>query len=375
MTTPPIVNVQVRKSSVATELYITARPQAPADAPAQAAELLGPVADVLRQHRAHILHERLFADAAAFGALLEAREKTLAPFAGGVAPTSLQVPPNSTGPVSGIQIHALADAEAPRILSFENRPAARLAQMPGGTSFLAAANLQADAGLPAPQQAQAMLQKAMDLLAQAGGSIHDIARTWMWLRNILDWYDPFNRVRNELFKKLGLLKEGGAGRMPASTGIGVGPLGQGACAMDFCAPDRQPAPTVPPGQRQPGCRQQVQLRVFPRRRRRHPRWRHSLHLRHRRHRRLRPDHPHRRHLGADRRHRRQRPGRPAQRLLRACRHRRGHRLLQNAGSRAGVPARMGIDPCGAVHHRGGGCVQAQFAVRDRADGDARLAAT
>ena len=53
MTTPPIVNVQVRKSSVATELYITARPQAPANAPAQAAELLGPVADVLRQHRAH----------------------------------------------------------------------------------------------------------------------------------------------------------------------------------------------------------------------------------------------------------------------------------------------------------------------------------
>jgi enamine deaminase RidA (YjgF/YER057c/UK114 family) len=73
---------------------------------------------------------------------------------------------------------------------------------------------------------------AESLLAQAGGTLADIARTWIWMDDILSWYDRMNQERTRLFTERGLL--GAAGGMPASTGIGVSPSA-GRVAMDFFA--------------------------------------------------------------------------------------------------------------------------------------------
>ncbi len=237
----PVVDVQERKSGGVTELYITARPQEQAEVQAQAAALLNSVAGVLRQHSAHILQERIFAAPAAMEALSKARAKSFADVANGVEPTWLAVPPNSVGPISGVQVHALAGRGKPEVLSVAGRPSGRLVSM-GAWSYLIGCNLQADASDAPAGQARAMLDKAEALLSEAGGTLANVSRTWMWLGNILDWYDDFNRVRNELFKARGLLREGGAGTLPASTGIGIGPWGQRCCTMDFCAVlgDRKP---------------------------------------------------------------------------------------------------------------------------------------
>ena len=53
----------------------------------------------------------------------------------------------------------------------------------------------------------------------------------MWLGDILAWYDEFNAVRNQFFTERGLMGTGNY-RLPASTGIGVGPLDGGAMAAD-----------------------------------------------------------------------------------------------------------------------------------------------
>jgi enamine deaminase RidA (YjgF/YER057c/UK114 family) len=85
------------------------------------------------------------------------------------------------------------------------------------------------------EDAAATLQAAEELLAREGLSFRDVARTWFYLRDILDWYGPFNSVRNAAFLRMGLMGPGGDGMIPASTGIeGRNPRG-GWCTLDLLA--------------------------------------------------------------------------------------------------------------------------------------------
>jgi enamine deaminase RidA (YjgF/YER057c/UK114 family) len=62
-----------------------------------------------------------------------------------------------------------------------------------------------------------------------------VPRTWMWLADILSWYDDFNAVRNRFFTERGLITNSGHNKMPASTGIGIGPNSSAVCGMDLNA--------------------------------------------------------------------------------------------------------------------------------------------
>lgn len=57
----------------------------------------------------------------------------------------------------------------------------------------------------------------LETALQAGGlSFSDVVRTWLYLDKILEWYDGFNRVRDEFFRSRNIY----GGLVPASTGIG-----------------------------------------------------------------------------------------------------------------------------------------------------------
>jgi enamine deaminase RidA (YjgF/YER057c/UK114 family) len=80
-----------------------------------------------------------------------------------------------------------------------------------------------------------MLNKALAGLKEVGCDFLSVARTWMWLGDILSWYGEFNHERNEFFSENGLLSRTEQPRFPASTGIGVKPAGRAGCAMDLVA--------------------------------------------------------------------------------------------------------------------------------------------
>ncbi len=80
-----------------------------------------------------------------------------------------------------------------------------------------------------------MLEKAEAALIKFGADFLSVPRTWMWLKDILSWYDEFNQVRNEFFTERGLIGAGTRQSMPASTGIGLGPADGGDCSMDLMA--------------------------------------------------------------------------------------------------------------------------------------------
>jgi enamine deaminase RidA (YjgF/YER057c/UK114 family) len=89
---------------------------------------------------------------------------------------------------------------------------------------------------PGPaEEAAATIAAGEQALAREGFSFRDVARTWFYLRDILDWYDSFNAARNAAFRRMGLTAPGGDGAIPASTGI-EGRNARGSwCALDLIA--------------------------------------------------------------------------------------------------------------------------------------------
>ncbi|VGO15863.1 Chorismatase [Pontiella desulfatans] len=75
-----------------------------------------------------------------------------------------------------------------------------------------------DLTLGREEQARAVFEKMENLLKQADMVFTDIARTWIYLNNLLEWYDEFNVVRTQFFKERGTFEK----MVPASTGIGAG---------------------------------------------------------------------------------------------------------------------------------------------------------
>ncbi len=75
-----------------------------------------------------------------------------------------------------------------------------------------------DLSLPREKQAYAVFEKMERLLRQAGMEFTDVARTWIYLSGLLQWYDEFNAVRTRFFKERGVFEN----MVPASTGIGAG---------------------------------------------------------------------------------------------------------------------------------------------------------
>jgi enamine deaminase RidA (YjgF/YER057c/UK114 family) len=80
-----------------------------------------------------------------------------------------------------------------------------------------------DLSLSREEQARAVFEKMESLLLQADMKFTDIIRTWIYLNDLLEWYDEFNAVRTRFFKERNVFNH----IVPASTGIGAGtPFGE-----------------------------------------------------------------------------------------------------------------------------------------------------
>ena len=80
-------------------------------------------------------------------------------------------------------------------------------------------------------QTRAVFERIEDALATEGMVFTDVARTWIYLDQLLEWYDPFNVVRTQFFEERGVFDH----MVPASTGIGAGNPAGAACLIDVYA--------------------------------------------------------------------------------------------------------------------------------------------
>jgi len=217
-------------------------------------EIYRQLAQSLSEHRMEIVHERVFGSLGFHPTFLDVRRRVLGDT--GQPITYVQGRPCWGEGFAGIQVQAVRPAQpVGGVWTIQDHgiPCGR-AWKRNEATFLLLQNLhgigrRAGAKENRARQAGRMLKRANELLVAQGATYHDVARTWIYLDGILDWYDEFNRVRNLKYAQFGLLSapashEGGRPLPPpASTGIeGANPLGA-HCVMDLLAV------TGPPGVR------------------------------------------------------------------------------------------------------------------------------
>jgi enamine deaminase RidA (YjgF/YER057c/UK114 family) len=190
-----------------------------------------------------LVQERVFCDLRVAPAVAVGRDRALrrAGASWPVPPTFVEGSPVGRVGISGIHVLAvrgearplaegdvvygsLAETDTVRVLGLSDvgrRAAGRLAAGPA-------------------EDAGAAIDAAEQLLAREGFSFRDVARTWFYLRDILDWYGPFNAVRNTAFRRMGLMGSNGNSRIPASTGIEGRNARGGWCTLDLLALQAQP---------------------------------------------------------------------------------------------------------------------------------------
>jgi len=230
------VNLDTRRveSEWATEIYISAAPAKSAPLQQQLCEIFSRIADIIRSEKAHILQERIFATQGVMEIVRQIRSNQYGDIDDGVPPSLLVGREGLFGPISGAQVHAVNAGGAPEVVSLDGKACGRILHLKDRT-YLTLSGISALQFQNAKEQARAILEKSESALKQFAANIFSVARTWMWLGDILSWYDDFNRVRNEFFAQRGAIGKGSTQAMPASTGIGLTPANGGKCAMDLIA--------------------------------------------------------------------------------------------------------------------------------------------
>ncbi|HEX42261.1 MAG TPA: hypothetical protein ENN81_09410 [Phycisphaerales bacterium] len=230
------VDVQTRhvESAGAAELFISAVPTAADDLTTTARELFESVRDQLNARSARIVQEWIIAPAASMAELSRVRGEIYGDLDDGVPPSLLCCRPGRTGALAAVAVHAIACDSHIQAIEVAGAPRGRIVR----TTRLAYVTVSGVSMSSAPgreAQARAMLTEAEKALGTLGGDFLSVPRTWMWLGDILAWYDAFNSVRNSFFTERGILRPDGSAFMPASTGIGLGPADSAGCSMDLVA--------------------------------------------------------------------------------------------------------------------------------------------
>lgn len=236
------IDVRQCRSDKALELYVSAIPDPNRTLGDQAADVFAAIEDVVHAHGARICRERVFAAPGQQPVVEHARAAAYSRL-DALAPPDWLLAGTSDGGAGGVQVHAVRGPRAWRplhngtgVLGWAFELDDRRWAVTGGLAHPLAGD--------GPAQARAVFEKAADILAQADMDLTCVARTWIFMDDILTWYAPFNHERNRLFVERGLLAKGdptgGANGknvwlVPASTGMGVSPARGGKVALEVFA--------------------------------------------------------------------------------------------------------------------------------------------
>ena len=249
---PGLQVVRAQRGSII-EFYLTAVPPAGAGDPMTAARnVYDSAASFLAEHEACIFHEKLYAPAPLRGPLEKERISAFQRHGlqANDAWTLIGGRPWEAGRVGGVQIHAIT-GEPMRMSDVQLLPSdsgsAQDRRVDGGKVLEAAGaryvHLSSVTGhdergrLPDGGEAQArqMFENARALLEANGSHVSHIARTWIYLPHILQWYREFNAARTASFERFGIFDESWPGVLPASTGIQGAGATSVQCLMDVVA--------------------------------------------------------------------------------------------------------------------------------------------
>ncbi|MBN1695252.1 hypothetical protein JW879_07630 [candidate division WOR-3 bacterium] len=205
------------------------------------------ISEILKDAGAQIVHERIFGNIDINKKLVESRNKTIRqkfPEDPGMV-TYIEGESCYGNPLAGVQLRAFRPSKEQEMVKIIREGDILRGRMwnRNGAKFLQFQSLHDDNlsnGQNRRNQAETMFRKAEALLKSEGASFQDVVRTWIYVDNILKWYNEFNSARNTCYTEFGLLHNGDVNHaedifLPASTGIeGKNPKGA-STIMDLLA--------------------------------------------------------------------------------------------------------------------------------------------
>jgi enamine deaminase RidA (YjgF/YER057c/UK114 family) len=208
------------------QVHITAAVDGNKGSASAAAEgLYRELASILHSQGLQILHERVYGKLDFYERFVEIRGECLnlenEPF------SYVEGQPCRGSGLAGIQVHAAKAAANEDIwtVCYDNRPCGRSWKRQGTTYvYLAGITGSKPAGCRY-EQTMDMFEKIDRILASQNLRFGHVVRTWIYLEDILDWYDKFNSIRTNTLMELGLIpdriddSEIDTIYLPASTGI------------------------------------------------------------------------------------------------------------------------------------------------------------
>jgi hypothetical protein len=234
------------------QLYMTVSVTAADADPSQTAgSIYDRIGSILRESSMKIVHERLFGALGIREKIVRARSESFQRAGlehNGDAPLTFVEgrPCVGNSGFSGIQIRAIRPSTAGDSIRpiRENGSTLGRSWTRQGATFIMLQNIDGRGLSSGPSSglsngraaaAESMFRQAERLLRSHGASYRDVARTWIYIDDILGWYDEFNHARNRCYSDVGFLgnpsDEEQAERLflPASTGIeGKNPAGASA---------------------------------------------------------------------------------------------------------------------------------------------------
>ena len=134
--------------------------------------------------------------------------------------------------LTGTHVHAISGASVERI-HLRDRVVGSLFQN-DLTRYCRLGDIRCDdTSLSREEQARQSFIDMETALGQVGMDFSHVIRTWLYLDDLLSWYDEFNVVRTDFFKERGVF----ASMVPASTGIGGSNHAGAAMVSDLLAVD------------------------------------------------------------------------------------------------------------------------------------------
>lgn len=192
------------------------------------------IADDVRNRGARIARERIFVPEGQLDAFKVARRNAYGEIADEMPVDWLHA--GAFDGAGGVQVHAIRgiDGWAPLKAATHN-VGWTFAHEGVRWAMTGAVTMPSIEAMDAPAEAHGVFEMSGSILRQAKMELTQLARTWIYMRNILAWYGEFNGVRNKLFTAAGMLRPGDASLVPASTGMGVAPIEQKRIAIELLA--------------------------------------------------------------------------------------------------------------------------------------------
>ena len=190
-------------------VYATLWPAASEDGASFARRLVA----LLNKNGASFVKCDVFGSCGAYSAFMRELETALPPH--GLPVTWVEGAGCNGSPIAGATVRCVTGIDAQTIF-LGARPVGRLYE-DAFCRYCLLGGIHSNAPTVMPgQQAQMTLEALEAALNAAGMDMTNIARTWFYNNNLLEWYDAFNAARTRFYKERGVFDR----MLPASTGIG-----------------------------------------------------------------------------------------------------------------------------------------------------------